>query len=256
MAAEWKLLMMTTTTIVLPLPLVSSSSHPPWSSSSSTTWFSSLETTSLPTSTLYPPDDYDLLLSALNNTTITASTYYNNNNNNSSNSSSSSSFLATASTLLMSTTTGGGVDSLADVIESEEAERFPAYVSLLMMLSCGLILVVGLVGNCLVPVVIWNNRDLRNSTNLFLLNLSLADILVLCVSMPTVLVEIYERRDTWIFGKIMCKSFILHSIQLKICAGACHPLLSIHRNNAKKGTLLLLRSLFKCFSLSLSLFIF
>ena len=213
MAAEWKLLMMTATTM-LPLPLVSSSSHPPWSSSSTSGFrFSSLETTSLPTSTSYPPDDYDLLLSAVNNNntnTITASTYYNNSNSNS-----SSSFLSTASTLLMSTTTGG-VDSLADVIESEEDERFPAYVSLLMMLSCGLILVVGLVGNCLVPVVIWNNRDLRNSTNLFLLNLSLADILVLCVSMPTVLVEIYERRDTWIFGKIMCKSFILNSIQLDL----------------------------------------
>lgn len=83
--------------------------------------------------------------------------------------------------------------------------RFPAYMSLLMTLSCGLILVVGLVGNCLVPVVIWNNRDLRNSTNLFLLNLSLADILVLCISMPTVLVEI-QRPDVWKLGQVMCKS--------------------------------------------------
>lgn len=88
----------------------------------------------------------------------------------------------------------------------EMAEGFPAYMTLLMTLSCGLILVVGLVGNCLVPVVIWNNRDLRNSTNLFLLNLSLADILVLGVSMPTVLVEIHQRPEVWILGRAMCKS--------------------------------------------------
>ncbi|EFX67981.1 hypothetical protein DAPPUDRAFT_1192, partial [Daphnia pulex] len=103
--------------------------------------------------------------------------------------------------------------------------RFPAYVSLLMMLSCGLILVVGLVGNCLVPVVIWNNRDLRNSTNLFLLNLSLADILVLCVSMPTVLVEIYERRDTWIFGKVMCK--LVPFVELTVAHASVLTILAI-----------------------------
>lgn len=186
MAAEWKLWMMTTT--VLPLPLVSSSaSHPP--------------TPSLLLPSTYPPDDYLLSASYNNNSNNhTTWSYYGGGVN------SSSSWLATATTLLMSTTTTSGVDSMESSSSEEEDERFPAYVSLLMMLSCGLILVVGLVGNCLVPVVIWNNRDLRNSTNLFLLNLSLADILVLCVSMPTVLVEIYERRDTWIFGKVMCES--------------------------------------------------
>ena len=89
----------------------------------------------------------------------------------------------------------------------------PAHMSLIMTISCSLILVVGLIGNCLVPVVIWNNRDLRNSTNLFLLNLSLADILVLCVSMPTVFVEIHQADpEVWILGRIMCESpfFIFH----------------------------------------------
>ena len=84
---------------------------------------------------------------------------------------------------------------------------YPAYLTMLMSLACSVILVVGLIGNCLVPVVIWNNRDLRNSTNLFLLNLSLADILVLCVSMPTVLVEIHNQpeKEVWVLGQFMCK---------------------------------------------------
>ena len=83
---------------------------------------------------------------------------------------------------------------------------FPHYMSLFMTVACTFILVVGLIGNCLVPVVIWNNRDLRNSTNLFLLNLSVADILLLCVSMPTVLVEIHSEPEVWILGDFMCKS--------------------------------------------------
>lgn len=112
-----------------------------------------------------------------------------------------------------------------DDVEYESSEtRFPAYMSLLMTLSCGLILVVGLIGNCLVPVVIWNNRDLRNSTNLFLLNLSLADILVLCISMPTVLVEI-QRPEVWKLGQVMCKFSTLNFFHFRVgwILGVCLP---------------------------------
>ncbi|XP_057379574.1 growth hormone secretagogue receptor type 1-like [Daphnia carinata] len=190
MAAEWKLLMMTTT--VLPLPLVwCSSSHPPWSSSAS------LPSTLFLASTSDPLDD-DFVDAVSGNGTMMSTSHYERSN--------LSSLGATAD----------------DVLDDE---RFPAYISLLMMLSCGLILVVGLVGNCLVPVVIWNNRDLRNSTNLFLLNLSLADILVLCVSMPTVLIEIYERRDTWIFGKVMCK--LVPFVELTVAHASVLTILAI-----------------------------
>lgn len=188
MAAELKLLMTTM------LPLTTSSPHPPWSPtlspSTSASPFSSAGSDSLlmwnssaaaapqvgPSaiglSTRVPTPDGLMAM------TMT-SPYYN------------------VSTLM------GDVE---DAVRSEDADRFPAYMSLLMTLSCGLILIVGLIGNCLVPVVIWNNRDLRNSTNLFLLNLSLADILVLCVSMPTVLVEIHQTPEVWILGQVMCKS--------------------------------------------------
>jgi hypothetical protein len=42
---------------------------------------------------------------------------------------------------------------------------------------------------------------LRSSTNLFLLNLSVADLLVLAVCTPTSLLEIATRKDAWILGK-------------------------------------------------------
>lgn len=123
-----------------------------------------------------------------------------------SNTTSGSSTSASTGHMNLSTTFYNMSTLMLDDDQSSET-RFPAYMSLLMTLSCGLILLVGLIGNCLVPVVIWNNRDLRNSTNLFLLNLSLADILVLCISMPTVLVEI-QRPEVWKLGQVMCKLII------------------------------------------------
>lgn len=44
-----------------------------------------------------------------------------------------------------------------------------------------------------VPIVILKTKDMRNSTNIFLINLSVADILVLMVCTPTVLVEMNTR---------------------------------------------------------------
>jgi len=57
-----------------------------------------------------------------------------------------------------------------------------------------------------VPIVIVKTKDMRNSTNIFLTNLSIADLLVLLVCTPTVLVEVNTRPETWVLGHEMCKS--------------------------------------------------
>lgn len=46
---------------------------------------------------------------------------------------------------------------------------------------------------------------MRNSTNIFLTNLSVADLLVLLVCTPTVLVEVNSRPETWVLGHDMCE---------------------------------------------------
>ncbi|XP_059423622.1 C-X-C chemokine receptor type 3-like [Carassius carassius] len=64
-----------------------------------------------------------------------------------------------------------------------------------------LALVVGLVGNGLVLVVLWKKRQYLNVTDIFILHLSLADILLL-LTLPFWAVEAaYE----WIFGSVLCK---------------------------------------------------
>ncbi|XP_045123663.1 growth hormone secretagogue receptor type 1-like [Portunus trituberculatus] len=82
---------------------------------------------------------------------------------------------------------------------------FPEYIKVVSTLFCCLVLVVGVVGNVLVPVVILKDRDMRNSTNYFLMNLSAADLLVLLFCLPPVLVELHSPPQIWVMGYGMCK---------------------------------------------------
>ena len=56
-----------------------------------------------------------------------------------------------------------------------------------------LVLAVGVIGNVWVLIVILTSKSMRSSTNLFLLNLSLADLLVLIVCCPNAMIEMYMR---------------------------------------------------------------
>ncbi|XP_058603896.1 C-X-C chemokine receptor type 3-like isoform X1 [Onychostoma macrolepis] len=62
-------------------------------------------------------------------------------------------------------------------------------------------LVVGLVGNGLVLVVLWKKRLYLNVTDIFILHLSLANILLL-LTLPFWAVE---AANEWIFGTVLCK---------------------------------------------------
>lgn len=65
------------------------------------------------------------------------------------------------------------------------------------------VFIVGMVGNFLVCFVVCVDHKMRTVTNLFIVNLSVADFLVLLVCLPTtVLVDVTE---TWYMGRIMCK---------------------------------------------------
>lgn len=82
---------------------------------------------------------------------------------------------------------------------------YPPYLKLTSIALCVLILLFGVIGNIMVPVVILRTKDMRNSTNIFLMNLSLADLLVLLICTPTVLVELNSKPETWILGEFLCE---------------------------------------------------
>ena len=77
---------------------------------------------------------------------------------------------------------------------TEEQWILPAYIAYTSFVLFSLVLAVGVVGNVLVLIVILTSKSMRSSTNLFLLNLSIADLLVLIVCCPNAMIEMYMRR--------------------------------------------------------------
>lgn len=63
--------------------------------------------------------------------------------------------------------------------------------------------VVGLVGNALVCVAVYKNRAMRNVTNYFIVNLAVADFMVILFCLPATVV--WDVTETWFFGTALCK---------------------------------------------------
>lgn len=80
----------------------------------------------------------------------------------------------------------------------------PVYVFVTVTLIYTLLFVLGVAGNLLVFIVVWRHPDMRSSTNCFIVNLSVADTLVIIVCMPTSLIELYSK-NVWHLGPVMCE---------------------------------------------------
>uniref|UniRef100_A0A6G1SLG5 Growth hormone secretagogue receptor type 1 n=1 Tax=Aceria tosichella TaxID=561515 RepID=A0A6G1SLG5_9ACAR len=106
-----------------------------------------------------------------------------------------------------------------------DSVKFPLYMRLIATFVCLIIFTVGVCGNLLVPLVVIKTKYLRNSTNLFLINLSIADLLVLIVCMPTVLIELHSRPETWLLGEAMCK--LSNFIEMLAANGSIFTILAI-----------------------------
>ncbi|CAK9829210.1 Growth hormone secretagogue receptor type 1 [Anthophora retusa] len=102
-----------------------------------------------------------------------------------------------------------GLDGLS-VIESENTTSgiymLPAYIRTTSMIVCIIVMILGIIGNLMVPLVVFRGKDMRNSTNIFLVNLSVADLCVLLICTPTVLVEVNSGPQVWPLGEFMCRT--------------------------------------------------
>ena len=74
----------------------------------------------------------------------------------------------------------------------------------------GIIISVGLIGNCMVVGVIISKHKMRTTVNLLLLNLALSDLTFLTVCVP--FVTYHYAADNWNMGDVMCKlsQFLLY----------------------------------------------
>ncbi|UMM15006.1 hypothetical protein L5515_002603 [Caenorhabditis briggsae] len=65
-------------------------------------------------------------------------------------------------------------------------------------------MVIGVVGNALVVVVVSTNKSMRNALNLVLMNLAIADLLILLFCLPLTVVN--DVTKTFWFSAVFCKS--------------------------------------------------
>lgn len=90
-----------------------------------------------------------------------------------------------------------------DYIDLIEAYIFPSvYEWILIGLHC-LVFAVGLVGNFLVCLAVYRNHTMRTVTNMFIVNLAIADFLVIFLCLPPTV--LWDITETWFMGNTLCK---------------------------------------------------
>ncbi|KAH9419754.1 Substance-K receptor [Dermatophagoides pteronyssinus] len=117
---------------------------------------------------------------------------YNNDNNN------------TLIDMMTDTTTG---NYSLDLLDEEQMERniyiMPLYQQILWSIIFGTMVFVAAGGNIIVIWIVLTNKRMRTVTNYFLVNLSVADIMV--STLNVIFNFIYMLNSNWPFGELFCK---------------------------------------------------
>jgi hypothetical protein len=76
-------------------------------------------------------------------------------------------------------------------------------MTIVLMLLYAIVFLLGILGNIFVIAVVTHYRHMRTLTNVFLVNLTIGDLLVVCVCIPITLGN-YIYTD-WVYGHVLCK---------------------------------------------------
>lgn len=75
------------------------------------------------------------------------------------------------------------------------------------------VFIVGLVGNTLVCVAVYRNHSMRTVTNYFLVNLAVADFMVILFCLPATV--LWDVTETWFLGDALCKILLYFQVCCK-----------------------------------------
>jgi len=93
--------------------------------------------------------------------------------------------------------------SAEDYLDFVEDYVFPKPVEWCLVALYAITFILGITGNSMVCYAIWINNSMRTVTNIFIVNLAVADLVVILVCLtPTLIADI---TNTWFFGYVMCK---------------------------------------------------
>ncbi|GFX04342.1 melanopsin [Trichonephila clavipes] len=102
---------------------------------------------------------------------------------------------------------------------------YPVVVPLALLMVVIIIFAVG--GNVMVVLTILRHRGMKTRTNMFIVNLAVADILVAVLDMPVSLITIIEGR--WVFGEALCKLNGFTMALFLICSIHTLMYISVHK---------------------------
>ncbi|KAG5870998.1 hypothetical protein JTB14_030700 [Gonioctena quinquepunctata] len=123
-------------------------------------------------------------------------------------------------TSLNSTNISSKVNGLEEPTMDEIVDYiYPKLWTWVLIFCHCVVFVVGLVGNCLVCVAVYRNHSMRTVTNYFILNLAMADFLVILFCLPPSVV--WDVTSTWWFGVAMCKIVLYLQVRSEILEFGC-----------------------------------
>jgi len=91
-----------------------------------------------------------------------------------------------------------------------EDHIFPTAYEWIMIALHAVVFVVGLVGNALVCVAVYRNHSMRTVTNYFIVNLAVADFMVIFFCLPPTVV--WDVTETWFLGTALCKIVVYFQV--------------------------------------------
>ena len=100
--------------------------------------------------------------------------------------------------------------------ESSSVPDFTKYsietVDVVFAVLYGFVVFIGLIGNCLVVIVVCRTRSMRTTTNFLLVNLAVSDVITLLWCPRTYSFAFYPIHPTGILGDYVCKIFTGNAI--------------------------------------------
>ena len=88
---------------------------------------------------------------------------------------------------------------------SHEVDPSTKFIQILVGILFGTTTVLGSLGNVLVIIVVYSNKQMRNSTNILILSLALADLFFIVICVPFTAISM--TVPVWPFGDVFCKVY-------------------------------------------------
>lgn len=91
---------------------------------------------------------------------------------------------------------------------------FPKPYEWVLIAIHAVVFIIGLIGNALVCIAVYRNHSMRTVTNYFIVNLALADFMVILICLPPTV--LWDVTETWFFGTAMCRIVLYFQVSCQM----------------------------------------